>query len=53
MVEFDDGVAATEVPDHGIVETDVLIVGSGPSGGRAALAMATYGIANPQSERIR
>jgi len=53
MVEFDDGVAATEVPDHGIVETDVLIVGSGPSGGSAALALATYGIANLMVTKYR
>jgi len=44
MAVFDDGIAATELPTHGIVETDVLVVGSGPSGGAAALALATYGV---------
>src|ERR1700753_916378 len=29
-----------------MIETDVLIVGSGPGGGAAALALSTYGISN-------
>ena len=28
------------------IETDVLIVGSGPAGGSAAVMLSTYGIAN-------
>ena len=29
-----------------VVETDVLIVGSGPAGGAAALLLSTYGVPN-------
>jgi 2,4-dichlorophenol 6-monooxygenase len=43
MPAFDDGLAETELP-RGTVETDVLIVGSGPAGGAAALCLATLGI---------
>jgi 2,4-dichlorophenol 6-monooxygenase len=32
------------MPD--VVETDVLVVGSGPAGGAAALLLSTYGVAN-------
>ncbi|MGY2893213.1 FAD-dependent oxidoreductase [Deinococcus sp. UYEF24] len=35
------------------VETDVLIVGNGPAGGAAALALSTYGIANISVTRYR
>ena len=45
MPNFDDGQAETELPG-GAVETDVLIVGSGPAGGAAALCLATLGIDN-------
>jgi NADPH-dependent 2,4-dienoyl-CoA reductase/sulfur reductase-like enzyme len=38
MPDFDDGRAETEIPSGTTVETDVLIVGSGPAGGAAALA---------------
>ncbi|KMS77381.1 2,4-dichlorophenol 6-monooxygenase [Streptomyces viridochromogenes] len=31
---------------HPVVETDVLIVGSGPAGASAALALSTYGVRN-------
>ena len=37
------------VPVHTVepvVETDVLIVGSGPAGASAALALSTYGVRN-------
>jgi 2,4-dichlorophenol 6-monooxygenase len=43
MPAFDDGLAETELPG-GIVATDVLIVGSGPAGGAAALCLATLGV---------
>ena len=43
MPAFDDGLAETELP-RGTVETDVLIVGSGPAGGAAALCLATLGV---------
>jgi 2,4-dichlorophenol 6-monooxygenase len=35
------------------VETDVLIVGNGPAGGAAALALSTYGIPNITITRYR
>ena len=53
MAAFDDGIAATELPSHGVVETDVLIVGSGPSGASAALALATYGVPNVMITKYR
>lgn len=46
MAVFNDGIAATEVPEGDIVETDVLIVGSGPGGASAALFLSTLGIPN-------
>lgn len=53
MAVFDDGIAATEPPSGGIVETEVLIVGSGPSGSAAALALSTYGIPNIMVTKYR
>lgn len=53
MAEFDDGITATQLPTHGVVETDVLVVGSGPSGGAAALALSTYGIPNVMITKYR
>lgn len=53
MTVFDDGIEATQLPVHGTVETDVLIVGSGPSGSSAALALATYGIPNIMITKYR
>ncbi|AMM18927.1 phenol 2-monooxygenase [Frondihabitans sp. PAMC 28766] len=46
MASFHDGIADTSLPDtvSGDVETDVVIVGSGPAGASAALALATLGI---------
>src|ERR1700685_1901435 len=35
MPAFNDGIAETEIPAGPAVETDVLIVGSGPAGGAA------------------
>jgi len=43
MPDFDDGLAETGLP-AGRVETDVLIVGSGPAGGAAGLCLSTLGI---------
>ena len=52
MPEFDDGLAETEL-QAGRVETDVLIVGSGPAGGAAALCLATLGIGNIMITKYR
>ena len=52
MPEFDDGLAETELP-AGRVETDILIVGSGPAGGAAALCLATLGIGNIMITKYR
>jgi 2,4-dichlorophenol 6-monooxygenase len=52
MPAFDDGQAETELP-RGTVETDVLIVGSGPAGGAAALSLSTLGIPNIMITKYR
>jgi 2,4-dichlorophenol 6-monooxygenase len=52
MPAFDDGLAETAVPD-GIVQTDVLIVGSGPAGGAAALCLSSLGIPNIMITKYR
>ena len=41
---FDDGQQETELPTSQVVETDVLVVGSGPAGSAAALCLATLGV---------
>ncbi|GAA2749415.1 FAD-dependent oxidoreductase [Amnibacterium kyonggiense] len=43
-MRFDDGIATTAPPEGRVVETDVLVIGSGPAGSSAALALATYGV---------
>ncbi|OZE85227.1 phenol 2-monooxygenase [Rhodococcus sp. 15-649-2-2] len=53
MPVFDDGQKATELPDSSVVETDVLIVGSGPAGGSAALLLSTLGIPNIMITKYR
>lgn len=53
MPTFDDGLAETELPDHGVVETDVLVVGSGPAGSSAALYLSTLGIPNIMITKYR
>ncbi|GII59806.1 2,4-dichlorophenol 6-monooxygenase [Planotetraspora thailandica] len=53
MEAFDDGIKETELPSGGIAETDVLVVGSGPSGASAALALSTYGIPNIMITKYR
>lgn len=46
MPTFDDGQLAAETPTAGIVETEVLIVGSGPAGASAALFLSSLGVDN-------
>lgn len=53
MVVFHDGIAETETPDTSIVETDVLVVGSGPAGGSAALFLSSLGVANIMITKYR
>ena len=52
MPVFDDGQTATEVP-AGVVETDVLVVGSGPAGAAAALFLSSLGIPNIMITKYR
>ncbi|MBK3574834.1 FAD-dependent monooxygenase [Streptomyces sp. MBT65] len=46
MPVFDDGQPETRPPEASVVETDVLIVGSGPAGASAALFLSTLGVDN-------
>ena len=51
MPEFDDGQQETQLPGA-MVETDVLIVGSGPAGSAAALFLVASG-AQAAARRLR
>jgi 2,4-dichlorophenol 6-monooxygenase len=53
MVTFHDGLAETSPPTHTAVETDVLIVGSGPAGASAALFLSTLGVPNIMITKYR
>ncbi len=53
MPAFDDGLAETEMPTGSTVTTDVLIVGSGPAGGAAALCLASLGVPNIMITKYR
>ncbi|GAB3668158.1 FAD-dependent monooxygenase [Nocardioides korecus] len=51
---FNDGLSETEVPEReDLVETEVLIVGSGPAGASAALFLSTLGIENIMITKYR
>jgi 2,4-dichlorophenol 6-monooxygenase len=50
---FDDGTAETDIPAGMTVETGVLIVGSGPAGGAAALSLATLNVPNIMITKYR
>ncbi|MFC1402093.1 MULTISPECIES: FAD-dependent monooxygenase [Streptacidiphilus] len=52
MPVFDDGQSETEIP-VGVVETDVLVVGSGPAGSAAALFLSHLGIPNIMITKYR
>ena len=53
MVVFHDGVAGTQTPEGNVVETDVLIVGSGPAGSSAALFLSSLGVPNIMITKYR
>src|SRR5690349_4311646 len=53
MPVFNDGQTETELPASVTVETDVLIVGSGPAGSAAALFLSTLGVPNVMITKYR
>jgi 2,4-dichlorophenol 6-monooxygenase len=53
MPDFDDGQAETRIPEGKSAETDVLIVGSGPAGGAAALCLSALGVPNTMITKYR
>ena len=53
MPAFQDGLPETVVPTADVVETDVVIIGSGPAGGAAALALSTLGVRNLMLTKYR
>lgn len=53
MTTFDDGLAETVPPTGAMVETDVLVVGSGPAGASAALFLAELGVATIMITKYR
>lgn len=53
MPAFQDAQTETELPTSTVVETDVLIVGSGPAGSAAALFLSTLGVPNIMITKYR
>jgi len=53
MPAFDDGQQETALPTTAMVETDVVIVGSGPAGSAAALFLSTLGVSNIMITKYR
>jgi 2,4-dichlorophenol 6-monooxygenase len=47
------GLGGSSDDNHAMLETDVLIVGSGPAGGAAALALSTLGVPNIMITKYR
>jgi 2,4-dichlorophenol 6-monooxygenase len=53
VARFEDGIAETALPGGGLVETEVVVVGSGPAGASAALFLSTLGIGNIMITKYR
>src|SRR3954452_4557221 len=53
MPKFDDGLTETVLPQSSVLQTDVLIVGSGPAGSSAALFLSTLARGNIMITKYR
>jgi 2,4-dichlorophenol 6-monooxygenase len=50
---LNDGIEETKIPVAAVVDTDVLIIGSGPAGASAAVMLSTLGIPNIMITKYR